>query len=608
MISANRLQIQRIAAARCRGTPHQTIGIGRHRRHHHLLSTNNHRRTAVGIIDVGDDGKSTTHGDINRNNIHSRSTKFDTPVHLPSASFWSLPSWLTGDSKKEEDKEDITSPPPKEPESDPDKNNNKEEEKNIPSDTSESSNVEEGGGNENENAKVVPDNNSASGLDETEESTSSAEVTDSTDDAMDEKNNGGDDGAAVISKEEEVPIIADSEGAGKDDEKSETNIGDDISTEEATAMSADSKITLDGSIPDEKADDGDAMPSEETSTDAMPSGEVGSATETPDLAENMNDKEPEGVDENADLSHADVASSDEEVISETIDSTSSMDSQDEVVVPKEASTDELDEELDAIPPVDTKDEIPPEEVIRTGFFKWFSDDQPYGLIIQDKQYRNLGQPKATSKVNVHIREMQPEIKTYIQHNDIHMLRPMINKLQRIQFQAKLFTGASGNEILKAYNVRYAPPLLKGSKVTPTGDIPVLHWPQALTLIRRAKSDMGEEIYNILSEKSAMANRKETAKRVNDALHECNKKVKWSRGQVVTPGKVANEVKTRLGEDMFELLSNIATVHDMAMKADEAYYRCLSDLSDLNLEMTPGQKSELRDYLRSRTEWREWRNS
>jgi hypothetical protein len=112
---------------------------------------------------------------------------------------------------------------------------------------------------------------------------------------------------------------------------------------------------------------------------------------------------------------------------------------------------------------------------------------------------------------------------------------------------------------------------------------MIRWREALLLIRRARSYLGHETYFILTKEKDV---NEIRRRINAVLEQCNKRVKWAQSQIKDRETVKKECKIELGETIFDLLGNIATVDNIERRADEAYLRCLRNLSALELNFSP----------------------
>jgi len=563
MMSANRLLLRRLAAKPAM----QQIG----RRQHHLLSNSG-------------SWNSTRHDNI----INSRSTT----VHLPTASFWS--SWFGGDKDSKKDDAPATSnPEPEKSVEDPLKSESSTLDASIKS-------ADSNAGLDQEDKVVPPEE-------------VSTKATDSTVD-QDEK----DDGVPPVEVSSKATESTDGpdekiDGIAPEEISTETKDSTDGFDEKADGIPPEEVTVVDGL--DEKPDgDGlnkkdDSVPPEEVSSKATDSIDGLDEKDNSVPLEEVQQVEDRGTksEETTDLISG-LDKKDDIIPPEEVTVVDGLDVKPDVITPEEVTViDGLDEKPDVIPPKkvskkvstggpDKKHVVPPEQVIRTGFIKWLDFPKMCGIIVQDKMYRKVG-PVKTPKVFIHFNDLNPEIREFIPRTDAHLLKPIINKEQRIQFQARAEM-MGGKQTMKAFNVRYIQPLLFRSPVTRTGDIPVLHWQESLDLIRKAKASLGHDVYMVLANKS-MNDKEKTAEKVNLALEKCNRKVAWSRSQIVDSEKCALGCKARLGEDIFDLLSNISTVDNIERKADEAYFRCLGDLSDLDLKLTPGQKQALKEYTKKR---------
>ena len=162
------------------------------------------------------------------------------------------------------------------------------------------------------------------------------------------------------------------------------------------------------------------------------------------------------------------------------------------------------------------------------------------------------------------------------------LMPKFRRNARFEFhvakQAKKNT-------LMAYYLRY-----EGGK-----DIQLIHWKGSLDAIKLAKSSLGIEVYNILSKASSSGTDKRTiSKQVNRARSSCMKRIHWARNQITNPDSVAMERKAELGNDIWELMANIANYDNIERRADDAYYSCIEDLSSLGLDTEPHNTKDGQD--------------
>lgn len=203
----------------------------------------------------------------------------------------------------------------------------------------------------------------------------------------------------------------------------------------------------------------------------------------------------------------------------------------------------------------------------------------------------------------HFNDMVPSARKFLPRSDMKFLDPIINMKQRVQFKVREETNGdgSGDAVWKAFDVRYEnPPRFDrdSSPTTSSGDFPMLNWPEIIALVRKSKSTLGYEIYDSL-EKAYLRGERRTVTRVKRSLEACDERVSWLRGQVCSRPKTAARVKERLGEEIYDLLSNISAETDVEGKADAAYYRCLQDMLDLGLDLSPNQVEELGGYVRAK---------
>lgn len=499
-------------------------------------------------------------------------------MHVPTAPFW---SWITGSDKKDET--------PAKP--DPETDKSDEDLKAPISDT-----VLGGSG---EDASITSADAGESQKDKSEEGDGvppeevSGKAADTTD-GLDDKND-------VVPPEVEPIKAADSPDVPEEK-------ADGTSSEEFAVKSTESTDDL-----SEKAD---GIPPKEVSLSATDSTDVGgeadgvpseeTSTETTILTEGL-DKKDNSVPQ-------------EDMSTKTIDSTVGLDEKDHgissekrgfaSVIQENRATKNgepivLDEKKGGIP---TKQDstggskkehavVPPEEVIRTGTIKWISFKGRYGIIAQDKQFRKLG--VKSMDAFFFFNEIYPEIREFVPLHDTHLVTPIINTEQRrIQFQARVHE-RDGKQSLRAFNIRYTTPFARRSLVTQKGEIPMLNWPAALTLIRKSKARLGNDIHNILS--APQIDEKDKMKRTHNALEHCNKKIEWMRSQV-TSEDVAKGCKAKLGDEIYDMLSDIANVDNVERRADEAYFRCLSDLSQFGVKLTQNQEEDLKGWVERRAKF------
>jgi len=557
MISANRILLLRRLAS----TPPTLHQIGR--RQHHFLSR-----------EVGCWNSSSQQNNNSINNSRLTTSR-PTVVHVPTAPFW---SWITGSDKKDET-------PTK---ADPETEKSDEDRKASTSDT-----VLGGSG---EDASMTSADAGESQNDKSEEGDGvpleevSGKAADTTD-GLGDKND-------VVPPEVE-PIKA-ADPPDVPEEKA-----DDTSPEEFTAKSNKSTDDL-----SEKAD---KISLEEDSLIATDSTNMGGGANGVPSEETSTETTilTEGLDKKAD----DVPQ--EDMSTKSIDSAVGLDEKDDGIpankrgfasviqenaVTKNGEPIVVDKKEGGIPPKKEstgrpKKEataVPPEEVIRTGTIKWINFQGRYGIIVQDRQFRKLGVKSMDSFF--FFNEIYPEIREFVPLHDTHLITPIVNKEQRIQFQARAHE-RDGKKSLRAFNIRYTKPLARRSLVTQKGEIPMLDWPAALTLIRKSKARLGNDIYNILS--APEIDEKDRLKRMHNALDHCNRKIEWMRSQV-TSEDVAKGCKTKLGVEIYDMLTDIANVDNVERRADEAYFNCLSDLSQFGIKLTQNQEEDLKGWVERRS--------
>jgi hypothetical protein len=210
-----------------------------------------------------------------------------------------------------------------------------------------------------------------------------------------------------------------------------------------------------------------------------------------------------------------------------------------------------------------------------------------GVILQDEPFRSIG-PLKKDIVGFTFKH----IYTKFQIDDKIKMEPYIDKRRRVQFQAWPSLKREGQ--LNGFNIRYddeETEIEEGGSGGSAGrggggsDIPLLHWTGAFTLIQSAKAKLGRNVYDLLS-KASMKEDKALAKKVENEMAACNKRIVWARKSVSNPTKATRECKARLGEEMYDMLSNIDKVDNVQRRADEAYFRCRDSLSTLGLSVEP----------------------
>ena len=144
--------------------------------------------------------------------------------------------------------------------------------------------------------------------------------------------------------------------------------------------------------------------------------------------------------------------------------------------------------------------------------------------------------------------------------------------RRLKFQAK---PKGGSRDLRGFNVTFE-----------NGDqIPILSWTGAFNAIKRAKSHLGNEVYDIMSS-DTVSSEDEMARKINTARTRCDKRIEWAKRQITQPHRVLQQAKTQMGEEIYEVLSNIAEVGDVAKKVDESYFKCLKTMAALEMHFSP----------------------
>lgn len=198
-----------------------------------------------------------------------------------------------------------------------------------------------------------------------------------------------------------------------------------------------------------------------------------------------------------------------------------------------------------------------------------------GVILQDEPYRNIG-PLKTDKVFFTFQHIHPNFNI----DENIMLEPYFDRNRRIRFQARSSSKKEG--VLDGFNLRYVEET--GDRDSSRGcDIPLLHWKGAITVIKSAKARMGWNVFDLLT-KASVNEDKELANKVENEIKACTKRIEFARSIMANPEKAKRECKAKLGEEMFDMLSNIDKVDNIQRRAKEAYMRCRDDLSVLGLSL------------------------
>ena len=196
------------------------------------------------------------------------------------------------------------------------------------------------------------------------------------------------------------------------------------------------------------------------------------------------------------------------------------------------------------------------------------------VVMQDKKYRKLDKrldnPKLQyHRVFLHFEDIHPHMKPIVRGEDLQ-LRMGENK--RLKFQAK---PKGGSRDLRGFNVTFE-----------NGDqIPILSWTGAFNAIKRSKSHLGNEVYDIMSSES-VSSEDEMALKINTARRRCDRRIEWAKSQIVHPHRVLQQAKAQMGEEIYDVLSNIAEVGDVAKKVDESYFKCLKTMAALEMHFSP----------------------
>ena len=148
-------------------------------------------------------------------------------------------------------------------------------------------------------------------------------------------------------------------------------------------------------------------------------------------------------------------------------------------------------------------------------------------------------------------------------------------------------------MLNGFNLRYVDEVKVGVEEgldgsASGGDIALLHWKGALTMIQSAKARLGWNVFDLLSNASLKED-KALATKVENEIEGCNKRIEFAR-KVLTE-KATRECRAKLGEELYDMLSNIDKVDNIQRRADEAYFRCRNELSTLGLSLEPNKIEE-----------------
>ena len=196
------------------------------------------------------------------------------------------------------------------------------------------------------------------------------------------------------------------------------------------------------------------------------------------------------------------------------------------------------------------------------------------MIVQDEEFVNVG-PIKEQRVFMTFRQIYPELGI---DNRVEM-SPSINGKKRIKFQVK--PNPIEESKLVAFNIRYEDGAL----------IPLFHWEETLYLIQKLRAGFGHEVFDIL-ERGEDANT--IAKSIQWAKKKCDKAIDVARKQMRNRALGSTLIKSQLGEEIFDLLSDISSVDDPETASDLAYFRCVHNLSMLGLNIEPS-KNHLNKY-------------
>ena len=190
------------------------------------------------------------------------------------------------------------------------------------------------------------------------------------------------------------------------------------------------------------------------------------------------------------------------------------------------------------------------------------------MILQDEEFVNVG-PIKEQRVFMTFRQIYPELGI---DNRVEM-SPSINGKKRVKFQVK--PNPIEESKLVAFNIRYEDGAL----------IPLFHWEETLYLIQKLRAGFGHEVFDIL-ERGEDANT--IAKSIQWSKKRCDKAIDVARKQMRNRALGSTLIKSQLGEEIFDLLSDISSVDDPETASDLAYFRCVHNLSMLGLNIEPSK--------------------
>lgn len=226
----------------------------------------------------------------------------------------------------------------------------------------------------------------------------------------------------------------------------------------------------------------------------------------------------------------------------------------------------------------------------------YSYEKQLVVVIQDEKFRKIDGPRI-HRVFIPFLRFQPDmISTSLRDralmkDDVNSLKPVIHSNRNVQFQAREHTRKNKRRgeapSLYGFNLKYE----GGEEIT------MMHWENALVLMLRVKAGLGFAVYDILSKASSSPSEggnseKELKRKVNTVIEMRMKRIEWARNQIGNKHEVSRELKTRLGEDMYDLLTDIANVDNIQKKADFAYFNCVRDMKALGIDnLAPEEEQE-----------------
>lgn len=200
------------------------------------------------------------------------------------------------------------------------------------------------------------------------------------------------------------------------------------------------------------------------------------------------------------------------------------------------------------------------------------------MLCQDEEFRGIAPAIPDGNVFFRFHNIHREGKAFM---DAKMLRPILHMDCRYQFRVRegmVRTKTGKEKRSEAFDIR-----IEGGK-----SIVVMSWETIVESIMKSKARLGHQIYDILSKSD---NPDKMGEDVNKAIERCNERVVWAKEQVIDPEIVSRSIKAKLGEEVYDLLSNIVSEDGIEWKVNAAFKRCKKDLSSLGLSLEPGDSAE-----------------